>query len=80
MTFQLCITPWVLRTFDKAKVYNFCMCSFPFVFGLMALLNPIARSGYDEATKTIHPTTTGLLWAAIAVLLLLARVCVMAFP
>ncbi|PPQ98760.1 psilocybin transporter (PsiT) [Panaeolus cyanescens] len=80
MLMQLCVTPWVLRTFDKAKVYNFCMCSFPIVFALMGCLNPLAQMGFDEIHKTIHPTTTKLLYAAIAVLLLLARVCVMAFP
>ncbi|PPQ83228.1 Psilocybin Transporter (PsiT) [Psilocybe cyanescens] len=80
MLMQLCITPWVLRTFDKAKVYKFCMCSFPLVFALMGCLNPLARTGYNEISKTIHPTTTGLLYAAIALLLLMARVCVMAFP
>nr|A0A286LF01.1 RecName: Full=Major facilitator-type transporter psiT2; AltName: Full=Psilocybin biosynthesis cluster transporter 2 [Psilocybe cyanescens]ASU62249.1 putative transporter [Psilocybe cyanescens] len=80
MLMQLCITPWVLRTFDKAKVYKFCMFSFPLVFALMGCLNPLAQTGYNEVSKTIHPTTTGLLYAAIAVLLLLARVCVMAFP
>nr|P0DPB2.1 RecName: Full=Major facilitator-type transporter psiT2; AltName: Full=Psilocybin biosynthesis cluster transporter 2 [Psilocybe cubensis]ASU62245.1 putative transporter [Psilocybe cubensis] len=80
MLMQLCITPWVLRTFDKAKVYHFCMCSFPLVFALMGCLNPLAQTGYSEINKTLHPTTTGLLYAAIAILLLLARVCVMAFP
>ncbi|PPQ70882.1 putative Psilocybin Transporter (PsiT) [Gymnopilus dilepis] len=80
MLMQLCITPWVLRTFDKAKVYNFCMCTFPVVFCLMGCLNPIARAGYDEASQSFRPATTSLLYATIAVLLLLARVCVMAFP
>lgn len=80
MLMQLCITPWVLRTFDKANVYNFCMCTFPVVFCLMGCLNPIARAGYDEASQSFRPATTSLLYATIAVLLLLARVCVMAFP
>ena len=80
MIFQLCITPFVLRAFDKARVYNFCMCSFPFVFGILALLHPIAKIGYDPIEKTMDERTVGLLYVVIGFLLLVARICVMAFP
>ena len=45
---QLLLMPWLLRTFDAARVYNLCFWMFPFIFPLMSVLNLIARGGYDE--------------------------------
>ena len=45
---QLVLMPWLLRTFDAARMYNLCFWMFPFIFPLMSALNLIARAGYDE--------------------------------
>ncbi|KAF7974721.1 hypothetical protein HWV62_11385 [Athelia sp. TMB] len=45
---QLVLLPWLLRTFDKAKMYNLCFWMFPLLFPLMSMFNLIARAGYDE--------------------------------
>jgi hypothetical protein len=73
MLLQIMLMPYLLRTFDKAKLYNFCMCLFPFMFILLSTLNLIARSGYDEVTGVINSHTTSLLWAGIALVLSISR-------
>ena len=47
---QLALLPWLLRTFDKAKMYNLCFLVFPLVFPLMSMFNLFARAGYDEVS------------------------------
>jgi hypothetical protein len=74
MLLQILVMPYLLRTFDKAKVYHFCMCLFPCMFIVLSTLNLIARSGYDEASGVIDSHTTGLLWAGIALVLLMSRI------
>jgi hypothetical protein len=73
MLLQILLMPYLMRTFDKAKVYNFCMCLFPFMFVVLSTLNLIARSGYDEVTGVMNSHTTGLLWAGIALVLSMSR-------
>ncbi|KAF7975297.1 hypothetical protein HWV62_10066 [Athelia sp. TMB] len=70
---QVLFMPWLLRTFDKAKMFNVTMSLFLFLYPLLAILNPIARSGYDEATGKLDPSTNALLWAVIVVILIFAR-------
>ena len=71
--------PYILRTFNKVKMYNFCMCLFPCMFIVLPMLNLIARSGYDKATGSINSDTMGLLWAGIALVLSLSRVANLAY-
>ncbi|KAF7975987.1 hypothetical protein HWV62_8144 [Athelia sp. TMB] len=66
---QVLLMPRLLRTFDKAKMYNLTMWLFLPLYPLLATLNPIARSGYNTATGQLSTSTNALLWAAIALLL-----------
>jgi len=74
MLLQFLLMPYLLRTFDKAKVYHFCMCLFPCMFIVLSTLNLIARRGYDETAGIIDSHTTGLLWAGIVLVLLMSRI------
>ncbi|KZP15745.1 MFS general substrate transporter [Athelia psychrophila] len=76
---QLFLMPYILRTFDKAKMYNLCFCMYPLLFPIMSVLNIIARAGYDEATETLSAQTTAAVWAGIALLLLMSRFAMIAF-
>jgi len=84
MLLQILLMPYLMRTFDKAKVYNFCMCLFPFMFITLSTLNLIARSGYDEATGVMNSHTTGaaLGWHCVGVVDVTPRkslICVCVF-
>ncbi|KIM77976.1 hypothetical protein PILCRDRAFT_794993 [Piloderma croceum F 1598] len=79
MLLQILLMPYLLQTFDKAKMYNFCMCLFPFMFIVLSTLNLIARSGYDEVTGIMNSHTTGLLWAGIALVLSMSRFVCLSF-
>ncbi|KZP25053.1 MFS general substrate transporter [Athelia psychrophila] len=79
MIMQLFLMPYILRTFDKAKMYNLCFCMYPLVFPIMSALNVIARAGYDEATETLSAQATAAVWAGIALLLLMSRFAFLAF-
>ncbi|KZP06320.1 hypothetical protein FIBSPDRAFT_876670, partial [Athelia psychrophila] len=79
VTMQLFLMPYILRTFDKAKMYNLCFCMYPLLFPIMSVLNIIARAGYDEATETLSAQATAAVWAGIALLLLMSRFAMMAF-
>jgi hypothetical protein len=74
MACQLVILRTILRRFEHAKIYHFCMSVWPFTFALLPLLNLIARSGYDSITGTISPDRTVVLWVGIAFVLALARI------
>ncbi|KIP09075.1 hypothetical protein PHLGIDRAFT_103288 [Phlebiopsis gigantea 11061_1 CR5-6] len=63
---QLFFMPYLLRRFDHAKMYNFCMAIFPYVFLFLPCLNFIARRG-------------AALWVAIGCLLGLVRIASLAF-
>ncbi|KZP18281.1 MFS general substrate transporter [Athelia psychrophila] len=70
--FQFLFLPYLLRTFNTARMYNAAMCMFPFIFCLMPLLNVIARAGLDPTTGLIGPYATGLIWICIFLLLSMA--------
>jgi Na+/H+ antiporter NhaA len=76
---QLCIMPYLLRTFDPAKMYNFCMSLWPYAFLILPFLNIIARAGLDETTGKLGATTVSLLWVGIALALLLSKVAGLAY-
>lgn len=73
MVLQIVLMPYLLRTFDKAKIYKFCMCLFPLMFVTLSTLNFVARSGYDEVTGIVNSHATGLVWAGIALVLSMSR-------
>ena len=77
--FQLTLVPRLLRTYDMAKSYRFCMSLYPIIFLLLPALNLIARSGFDATLNSVDPVTEGILWIGIAVILVLARFAVTAY-
>lgn len=77
---QLCCMPFLLRRFDNARMYNFCMGLWPFCFVLLPGLNIIARMGaVDPATGELAPAAHALVWTGIGVILLIARAAALAY-
>lgn len=70
---------YLLRTFDCAKMYNFCMGLWPFTFIALPILNIIARNGIHEETGQQDVYTTATLWIGIAIVLALSRVGALGF-
>ncbi|KAI9569076.1 major facilitator superfamily domain-containing protein [Boletus coccyginus] len=79
VAFQVFIMSYILRTFDCAKMYNFCMGLWPFTYIALPILSAIARSGIDEETGQLDAYTTATLWAGIAIVLVVSRACGLAF-
>ncbi|KAI0748012.1 MFS general substrate transporter [Daedaleopsis nitida] len=77
---QLCCMPFLLRRFDHARMYNFCMGLWPFCFVLLPGLNILARLGaVDVITGELAPGTHGLVWLGITIILLISRAGALAF-
>ncbi|KAG1749005.1 major facilitator superfamily domain-containing protein [Suillus paluster] len=76
---QLCIMSYLLRTFDSAKMYNFCMALWPYTFLILPVLNLIARAGLDETTGELGTPAVALLWVGIAFVLMLSKVASLAY-
>ena len=71
--------PYLLRTFDCAKMYNFCMGLWPYTYAILPILNVIARSGVDEATGHLDTYHTAIVWTGIAIVLTLSRISFLAY-
>jgi MFS family permease len=76
---QLCIMSYLLRTFDYAKMYSFCIGVWPFAFLILPILNLIARAGLDKTTGELGTTTVASLWVGIAFVLMLSKVACLAY-
>ena len=85
---QLCCMPYLLRRFDHAHMYNFCMGLWPLCFALLPGLNFLAAvgttgvgagPGLGPGVWTLAPSTYALLWLAIGVIMLIARCAALAF-
>ncbi|KAG2115131.1 major facilitator superfamily domain-containing protein [Suillus discolor] len=76
---QLCIMSYLLRTFDPAKIYCFCMSLWPYTFLVLPVLNLIARAGLDETTGELGTTAVAFLWVGIAFVLLLTKAACIAY-
>ncbi|KAG2360854.1 major facilitator superfamily domain-containing protein [Suillus spraguei] len=76
---QLCIMSYLLRTFDCAKMYNFCMALWPYTFLVLPILSIIARTGLDDTTGELGTATVALLWVGIAFVLMLSKVASLAY-
>ena len=76
---QLFFMPYLLRRFDHAKMYNFCMAIWPYCYVFLPGLNLIARMGRLDEAGLVDPTTKALLWIGIGFILLLARSAGLAF-
>ena len=77
---QLCCMPFLLRHFDHARMYNFCMGLWPACFVLLPGLNFLAAAGArDVQTGELAPATAAALWVAIGTILTISRVACLAF-
>ncbi|KAI0646944.1 MFS general substrate transporter [Trametes meyenii] len=77
---QLFCMPFILRRFDHARMYNFCMGLWPFCFVLLPGLNLLARwGGLDELTGELLPATQALVWVGIGVILTISKAAALAF-
>ncbi|KAF8630390.1 hypothetical protein AX15_002946 [Amanita polypyramis BW_CC] len=76
---QLLFLPLLLRIFNNAKLYNFCMALWPFAFVVLPFLNHIAVNGAETLTDTLDAKTNSMLWVGVAVTLCLSRVGCLAY-
>ena len=77
---QLFFMPYLLRRFDHAKMYNFCMAIWPYCFLCLPIVNLIARMGTtEEVPNMIDPAAKTLVWIGIGVVMTLARSAGLAF-
>ncbi|KZT28496.1 MFS general substrate transporter [Neolentinus lepideus HHB14362 ss-1] len=76
---QLFLLPIVLKRFDTAKVYTFCMSLWTYVFMLLPVLNVIARIGAQPAGGVIDARVKALVWAGLGIVLALSRLGCLAF-
>ena len=74
---QLCCMPFLLRRFDHARTYNFCMSLWPFCFVLLPGLNILARMGAVDGE--LAPATQAFVWLGIGVILFISRCAALAF-
>ncbi|KAF8840974.1 MFS general substrate transporter [Paxillus ammoniavirescens] len=70
---QVFIMSYLLRTFDYAAMYKFCMALWPYAYVVLPILNAIARAGLDKETGQFDVSTTAMLWTGIAVVLALSK-------
>ncbi|KZP26910.1 hypothetical protein FIBSPDRAFT_1040411 [Athelia psychrophila] len=73
------IMPYLIRTFNHAKMYNLCFWMFPFMFPLLAVLNLIARGGYDRTTGELSSHASAAIWVGIAIVMAMARFANLAY-
>ncbi|KAH7889900.1 major facilitator superfamily domain-containing protein [Phlebopus sp. FC_14] len=78
-TIQVFIMSYLLRTFDCAKMYNFCMALWPYTYLSLPILNLIACKGLDEVTGTFDESTTAMLWTGIAIVLGMSKAAGLAY-
>ncbi|KAH9854118.1 MFS general substrate transporter [Lenzites betulinus] len=77
---QMCCMPLILRRFDHARSYNFCMGLWPFCFVLLPGLNLIARWGaVDVTTGVLTPAARAAVWVGIGGIMCISRCAALAF-
>ncbi|KZP15464.1 MFS general substrate transporter [Athelia psychrophila] len=76
---QLMIMPYLIRNFNLAKMYSLCFWMFPFMFPLLAVLNLVARGGYDGTTGELSSQASAAIWVGIAIVMTMARFANLAF-
>ncbi|KAJ7153534.1 major facilitator superfamily domain-containing protein [Mycena crocata] len=76
---QLFLAPTLLRTFDIARMYIFCMGMWPWSFLLVPFLNVIARAGLDTETGHLKNGSSIVLWIGVAVVQICSRVALMTY-
>ncbi|KAL4065393.1 major facilitator superfamily domain-containing protein [Scleroderma yunnanense] len=75
---QICLMPYLLRWFDSARLYVFCMGLWPFGYLCLPFLNAIARGGL-VGDNGLDASTMGVLWIGIAFIYLVVRVSTLAY-
>lgn len=76
---QLMIMPYLVRTYNKAKMYHFCFWMFPLAFPILGVLNVIARGGYDEVTGELSSHASAAIWVGITITQAMSRFAGLAF-
>jgi hypothetical protein len=71
--------PTLLRTFDIAKMYNFCIGLWPFAYLALPLLNLIACSGLNKTTGQMDVPTKSMIWIGIVIVLAGSRIGCLAY-
>ncbi|KAG6336070.1 hypothetical protein ID866_3017 [Astraeus odoratus] len=75
---QLFITPYLLRTFDCATLYAFCMSMWPLAYFCLPFLNVIARLGLTEGGE-LSTSACAMLWTGIIIVLAISRVGILGY-
>ncbi|KAI6043087.1 major facilitator superfamily domain-containing protein [Pisolithus marmoratus] len=75
---QMFFMPYLLRTFDCAKMYVFSMGVWPFAYFCLPFLNLMARWGSTEGEE-LDANVATILWVGIAIVLGLSRIGILAF-
>ena len=73
--------PYLLRRFDHAKMYNFCMGIWPYSFVLLPGLNLIAQTGLmmEGDGSILNPHAKTLVWIGAGIVLASVRVACLAY-
>ncbi|KII88700.1 hypothetical protein PLICRDRAFT_110564 [Plicaturopsis crispa FD-325 SS-3] len=78
-TNQLFFMPYLLRTFNHARMYNFCMGLWPLAFLILPFINLVALGGFDETTGQIDSRASALVWIGIGIVMVLTRIAVLTY-
>ncbi|KAF8636621.1 hypothetical protein AX17_003431 [Amanita inopinata Kibby_2008] len=76
---QLFFLPSLLRTFNNAKLYHFCISLWPMSFAILPLLNVVAKNGVDLGSGFVPATTDAIIWVGIALTLGISRIGCLAY-
>lgn len=76
---QLLLLPLLLRKYSPRTVYNALICFWPLTFLTFPILNLIARIGFDNSTGHVLPEYLMVIWAAIFLTMMFARLGSLAF-
>ncbi|ESK92845.1 major facilitator superfamily multidrug- dha1 sub-family [Moniliophthora roreri MCA 2997] len=76
---QLFFMPSVLRRYNRAAIYNFCVGFWPIVFAALPVLNVIARCGLNASSGELDGHSASLLWVGVIVILATSRIACLAY-
>ncbi|TDL27292.1 MFS general substrate transporter [Rickenella mellea] len=80
---QLFLMPPLLRTFNSARLYKFCMAIWPYAFLVLPVLNLLARANLEDAGvgtgEVVNTRVNAFLWIGIGCALAMSRVACLAY-
>jgi hypothetical protein len=86
---QLFLTPILFARYDPIRLYNGCLCLWPYCFLSLPLLNIVARIGLPTMDRQmreggfnltdVDSRAQAMIWCGITALLALSRVACLAF-